>query len=511
MSTSGVSAGWTGYMSLAWSLLSVAFATFIIAKVSLAVYQYRKWRKVYDKCPGETDNHWFYGEIKKFPTDCESRLKFQYKKVCRYPRFYRTWIGPIVPNILVHHPDTVKILLKTSEPKPRGYGGTYEYAIPWLGEGLLLSGGARWARARRLLTPAFHFDILRQYLKIYNDSCNILMNKIDGAIRTSTSFELFNPVSLCTLDIILRCAFSYDNDCQIRGEVHPYVNAVNELSEMWLERARTPWLHPDVIFKRTDLGRRFQTHCEYVHSVSEDIINRRRATIPDDPAKNIRYLDFLDILLTAKDDTGAGLTTEEIRNEVDTFLFEGHDTTSSALSWILYSLADNPQFQDRVQCELDEVLGDRDEIEWSDLPKMEYLTMCIKEGMRLHSPVPFVQRQGTKPVQMDDILFPAGTTFTIHIYNLHHNPEIWDRPFQYTPDRFSTENSHKRDSYAFCPFSAGPRNCIGQNFAMNEEKVILAKILKKYKIHLDPKHTVRHKLAGVMRAENGIRIVASLR
>ncbi|KAJ8320456.1 hypothetical protein KUTeg_002043 [Tegillarca granosa] len=119
-----------------------------------------------------------------------------------------------------------------------------------------------------------------------------------------------------------------------------------------------------------------------------------------------------------------------------------------------------------------------------DLSKMEYLTRCIKEGLRLHCPVPFVQRKITKELKIDDVTFPAGTSFTIHIYNLHHNPRVWNEPMKYDPDRFCAANIKTKDSFAFVPFSAGPR----------------------YRIELDKDHTVKRKIAGVMQAENGIKI-----
>ncbi|KAK3102082.1 hypothetical protein FSP39_008602 [Pinctada imbricata] len=366
-----------------------------------------------------------------------------------------------------------------ADPKPTGFGGVYRHALPWLGEGLLIAGGSRWARSRRLLTPAFHFDILKPYIAVYNDCAGQLSKNIERFANTDASFEVFNLVCLCTLDIILRCAFSYETNCQENsGEVHPYVKAVNEIAVTWSRRNRMPWLFPDFIFYRTEEGKRFSRNLSVCTRGSG---GRHRQTEKYTDLTNRKFLDFLDILLTAKDEDGNGLTKTEIRNEVDTFLFEGHDTTASAISWILYSLAEFPEYQTRCQQEIDTILkqNGNTEIQWEDVSKLEYLTQCIKEGMRLHVPVPFIARTTTKDIVFDGHTLPAGNFCTCHIWNLHHNPEVWKGPETYDPNRFSKENLAQMDSFAFLPFSAGPRNCIGQHFAMNEEKVVLAKLLSK--------------------------------
>ncbi|XP_071147890.1 cytochrome P450 4F4-like [Mytilus edulis] len=492
------------------------FGVIVLSYLVISVIRFRKKRQFYDNLPGPDDFNWLHGNLHTYPIDSEERLRRHYENICKWPKLHRIWAGGFLPHVLLYHPDTIKVILKTSEPKPRGLGGVYEYAIPWLGEGLLISDGDRWARSRRLLTPAFHFEILKPYVKVYNDCADILVNKISKCAESGASFEAFENVSLCTLDIILRCAFSYENDCQTRGESHPYVKAVNELAQLWLERARSPWLHFDSVYYLTTNGRTFKKHCDYVHKVTEDIIDSRKNVLKKEQSMNIdrkRYLDFLDILLSAKDEEGVGLTPLEIRNEADTFLFEGHDTTSSGISWALYSLAEHQEYQKLAQNEIDSIMKDKDtdSFEWDDLSKMDYLGRCIKEALRLHSPVPFIMRKITKDVEIDGTTFPAGCRFTLHLYNLHHNPHVWEDPMEFNPDRFLPENLKNKDSFAFTPFSAGPRNCIGQHFAMNEEKVVIANILRKFHLSLDPNHKVMKKISAVMRSENGIRLIATPR
>ncbi|CAG2207349.1 CYP4B1 [Mytilus edulis] len=408
-------------------------------------------------------------------------------------------------------------MLKTSEPKPLGIGGNYRPALPWLGEGLLLAGGAIVGTFPRLLTLAFHFEILKPYQ-------TIITGLIDTYAETGKVFELFQLISNCTLDIILQCAFSYQTDCQKDRDHHPYCRAISNVANMVATRNRQVWkkleeikhktvdmesknvlYFIDFIWNMSKPGRSFNKDCDYIHGVADEVIESRKQVLAAGKQEKKKYLDFLDILLSAKDETGIGLSPADIRAEVDTFMFEGHDTTTSGISWILYELAKNQSYQKLCQQEVDKVLRDsNDFVTWENLSQFDILTQCIKEGMRIHPPVPIVSRQSTKEVTIEGVTFPPDTTFSVNIYGLHHNPAVWKDHTTYDPSRFSKDRDSVLDSYAFIPFSAGPRNCIGQNFAMNEEKTVIARILERYTLKLDPNHTAEEQTALVMRAQNGI-------
>nr|KAG5687126.1 hypothetical protein BaRGS_034039 [Batillaria attramentaria] len=219
-----------------------------------------------------------------------------------------------------------------------------------------------------------------------------------------------------------------------------------------------------------------------------------------------RYVDFLDILLTAKDEDGEGLTPLEIRDEVDTLLLAGHDTTTSAISWAMFSLAQHPEIQASCQAEVDDLMADRqsDDIVWEDLSKLPYLTMCIKETLRLYSPVTYIQRELTRDTEIDGHTVPAGCIVNIGIYDVHHNRTVWENAMEFQPERFTEENASARSPYAFIPFSAGPRACMGQHFAVNEIKLVLARMLHRFTLVLDPNHKVEKTI--VMKSPTGIRM-----
>jgi len=201
-----------------------------------------------------------------------------------------------------------------------------------------------------------------------------------------------------------------------------------------------------------------------------------------------------------------------MHDEVETFLFAGHDTTSSGLSWALYLMATHQDIQKRVQAELDGILGERrnQQIEWDDLGKMTYLTQCVKETLRLYPPVPIIARELNEDVDIMGCTVARGTYVGLHIYGLHHNVHVWGEDhMEFKPERFSVDEAKKRDAYAFVPFSAGPRNCIGQNFALTEEKVIMARLLHRYTFKLtadcpEPEPAFRI----VLRPRNNVRLLA---
>ncbi|KAL8562082.1 hypothetical protein ACOMHN_031853 [Nucella lapillus] len=632
------------------SVAIVVALSVIAIKLVAAMRDYHKLCYAMRQFPHNKGN-FILGNLFEYPGPDERGLKFQRDMTAAFPRVLSVWMGPFFPMLIVNHPETIRTILRTSEPKAHRI---YHLIEPWIGDGLLLSKGEKWGRNRRLLTPAFHFDILKPYLAIKNKAADVLMlagkhlrqasgvrkkldvknlkapqvqqalkdafanslppvSQADDDIKAASSsfrdaqsttlpspflvipgkkhqdwfdgsskeildllaekrvahvawlndrscaakhkrferlnskaqpkirqmkdacdkdkfqgyhergeyFEVFSDISMFTLDVILKCAFSCDTDCQRLGDQHPYVKAVFALSEMAVKRFFQPWYHTDWVYFLSPTGRRFLQCCREVHAVSDDVIQKRKQALASGSPSTVtaedqsrqqrrRCLDFLDILLTARDDDNQGLQPEEIRAEVDTFLFEGHDTTASAISWVMYSLAEHHDIQAHCQAEVDRLLAGRevDDILWEDCSQLPYLAMCIKEAMRLHTPVPFMQRQLTQDTAIDGVVAPAGMVVNIVIYNIHHNPVVWEDSMEYRPERFTEENCNARNRYAFIPFSAGPRNCIGQTFAMHEIKLVMAKMLHRYTLQLDPSHKVEKFESLVMKTKTGIRMCA---
>jgi len=176
-------------------------------------------------------------------------------------------------------------------------------------------------------------------------------------------------------------------------------------------------------------------------------------------------------------------------DEVNTFMFEGHDTTSSGLLWTLHDLATHPDLMRKVVAEIDTAFdeaGHVNKMDYNAYMKLQQLHLFLNESHRVHPPVPGVARVTEVPTKIGKHTFPAGTIVGINPMMVHNNDKEWKDPEKFDPSRFLPENASKRHPYAYLPFSAGPRNCIGQKFAMLEEKVVLALLLRHFSIELEP-------------------------
>ncbi|XP_037674193.1 cytochrome P450 4F3-like isoform X3 [Choloepus didactylus] len=438
-----------------WLLLLLVGATWLLARALSWSYAF------YEKChrlrsfPQPPKRNWFLGHMDLFYAN-EQTLMNTAQLVATYPQHLVVWMGPIIPVISLFHPDVIRCVTNASAtiaPKNMLF---YQFLKPWLGDGLLLSAGDKWSHHRRMLTPAFHFNILKPYMKIFNESVNIMHAKwqrlaSEGSIR----LDMFEHISLMTLDSLLKCVFSFNSHCQEKPS--KYIAAILELSALVVKRNRQIFLHPDFLYHLTPDGQRFRKACQLVHDFTDAVIQERRHTLPDEGADDVlmdkartRTLDFIDVLLLAKDADGKLLSDEDIRAEADTFMFGGHDTTASSLSWILYNLAKHPEYQDRCRQEVQELLRDRqsEEIEWSMTPSAS----TQKTSRRGHLWLSFLSQ-----------LVPGG-------------------------------------SLSPCP---SRRNCIGQTFAMTEMKVVLALTLLRFRV-LPDEVEPRRKPEVILRTEEGL-------
>ncbi|XP_030427998.1 cytochrome P450 4B1-like [Gopherus evgoodei] len=486
-------------------LLTVLCLTYMVLK-AIKLYQWRrKLNKALQSFPGPPV-HWLFGNVHEFSRrgkDLDKLLEWSKK----YARAFPVWFGKFVVFVSLNDADYAKAVCARGDPKDNIF---YRYVLPWIGKGLLTLQGPKWFQHRKLLTPGFHYGVLKPYVSLITKSTQVMLDKWEHLITQEKSVELFGHVSLMTLDSILKCAFSHESNCQMDRE-NSYIKSVYEITYQINYRI---WYLPyqiDFIYWLSRDGRRFQKACEMVHLQTDKVIKERKKSLKDEreleKIQKKRHLDFLDILLCAKDEKGDGLSDEDIRAEVDTFMFGGHDTTASGICWTLYCLAMYPEHQQKCREEIRELLGDRETIQWDDLGKMPNTTMCIKESMRIFPPVPFVGRQLSKPITFHDGRYlPEGTLVGINIYLIHRDPSLWKDPEVFDPMRFSPENSSKRHSHAFMPFSAGARNCIGQQFAMIEMKVAIALSLLRFEFSLNPAKIPRKIPQMVLQSKNGIHV-----
>uniref|UniRef100_A0A4W2FQT2 Cytochrome P450 4A25-like n=1 Tax=Bos indicus x Bos taurus TaxID=30522 RepID=A0A4W2FQT2_BOBOX len=449
-------------------------------------------------------SHWFYGHKREFQE--EGELPHLLKRVEKYPRACVRWMWGTRALLLVYDPDYMKMVLGRSDPKAQII---HRFIKPWIGTGLLLLEGQTWFQHRRMLTPAFHYDILKPYVGIMADSVRVMLDKWEELVSQDSHLEIFGHVSLMTLDTIMKCAFSQQGSVQTDRNSQSYIQAIRDLSHLIVSRLRNAFHQNDLIYRLTPEGHWNHRACQLAHQHTDAVIKERKARLQKEgeleKVRSRRHLDFLDILLFARMENGSSLSDEDLRAEVDTFMFEGHDTTASGISWILYALASHPEHQQRCREEIQSLLADGASITWDHLDQMPYTTMCIKEAMRLYPPVPVISRELSKPITFPDgRSLPAGILVSLSIYGLHHNPKVWPNPEVFDPTRFAPGST--RHSHAFLPFSGGSRNCIGKQFAMNELKVAVALTLLRFELSPDPSRVPVPTPIMVLRSKNGIHL-----
>ncbi|XP_071042489.1 cytochrome P450 4V2-like isoform X2 [Parasteatoda tepidariorum] len=396
-------------------------------------------------------------------------------------------------------PETIEVVLSSNTNIDKA--AAYNFLHPWLGTGLITSSGKKWRYRRKLLTPTFHFRILEDFLPIISDHSHILVSRLRDLEKDSW-IDIVPFISSCTLDVICETAMGVRINAQM-GESKEYVNAIHEIGAIFLVRILKPWLYPDFIFRITSSGRQFYKNVDLVHSFTKKVINKKKSemiennkllkNITNDGISNAkRHRAFLELLLEhhIKDPS---FTEEDIREEVDNFMFAGYDTTAMAISWTLYLVGLYRHVQIKIQEDLDEIFeGDNErEIERNDLLRMRYLECVIKETLRLYPAVTFTAREVKENFNVLDYEVKKGSSCLIFPFMLHKDPEIFPDPEKFNPERFFPENATGRHPFAYVPFSAGARNCIGQKFAMMEVKTVLTNVFRNFEVtSKDPRDKV---------------------
>ncbi|XP_035890500.1 cytochrome P450 10-like [Anopheles stephensi] len=412
--------------------------------------------------------------------------------IAQYGKCLRVWLGTQL-IVLVTDPKDIEVLL--SSPKYIDKSGEYDFIRPWLGEGLLISRGRKWQARRKIITPTFHFKILEQFIEIFDQQGNTFVDILRLFAKSGETFDVFPLVTLCALDVICESAMGTKVNAQINSESQ-YVKAVKEITNLIQLRIYDFVIRYEFFFRLSANRRRQRKALAILHGYTDSVIRARRQELNtsksddqanahhEDPVGLKKRMAFLDMLLQATID-GRPLTDLEIREEVDTFMFEGHDTTTSAISFLLLSLAKNPDVQERVFNEVRNVVGDdrKQPVTMAMLNDMHYLELVIKETLRLYPSVPMFGRKMLQNTEINGKIFPAGSNVIMFPFFLGRDADFFPNPEKFDPERFNVETSaEKTNPYQYVPFSAGPRNCIGQKFAVAELKSLVSKVLRNFEI-----------------------------
>lgn len=441
----------------------------------------------------------------------------------------KLWIGPRL-MLFLYDPRDVELILSSHVLIDKA--DDYRFFKPWLGNGLLISTGQKWRSHRKLIAPTFHLNVLKSFIDLFNANSRAVVEKLK---KESADFDCHDYMSECTVEILLETAMGVSKSTQDQSGFE-YAMAVMKMCDILHLRHTKIWLRPELLFNFTKYAKVQTKLLDTIHGLTKKVISRKKeefksgkkstileeytessssseTSLKDTSVEGLSFgqaaglkddldvedvdvgqkkrLAFLDLLLESSQ-SGVVISDEEIKEQVDTIMFEGHDTTAAGSSFFLSMMGVHQDIQDKVIEELDQIFGDSDRpATFQDTLEMKYLERCLMETLRMYPPVPIIARHIKQDITLpsNGKKVPAGATVIITTYKLHRRPDVYPNPDKFDPDNFLPERSANRHYYAFVPFSAGPRSCVGRKYAMLKLKIILSTILRNFRVQSDLKES----------------------
>lgn len=377
--------------------------------------------------------------------------------------------------------------------------------------------GDDWRRIRALVSPTFTSGKMRKMFPIMVDSVHKMLDAIDKRLNESSDIEFKDMVGGLTMEVIGSCAFATKTNTIGNAESEFVQNAKN-IFQIKVHKFLAGIILPKWVNKTFNNKAVFDEKLsQYFIDLSRHIINERKNSKDN---KN-KYNDFLQLLINAErtvdyrdeedkldahhvnegDDeinaekqvlfankTSNKLSEDEVIAQAFIFLIAGYETTATILSWAAYELALNPEPQEKLYNEIMAAIDTDGEIDYELLSSLPYLDSVISETLRFHNPAGRLLRLCVEDCKLGntDITVRKGVEVEIGVHAIHHSEEYYDKPYQFIPERFLPENRHKIIPYTYLPFGAGPRNCVGMRFALMEAKIVLAYVVRRYKLSRSP-------------------------
>lgn len=377
------------------------FLTAVVLIISGSLLKFKRLESKIKHIPGPPTIPFLGNGLLYIGKAPEETLKVTERLRHEYGNTFRIFLGPQL-DIVLTDPKDVEALLSSQTLIEKA--DEYDFIAEWLGTGLLISTGQKWFTRRKVLTPAFHFQILEQFVEVFDKQSRIFVERL--AKFEGREFDVFPFITLCALDVICETSMGVELHAQTNWESE-YVKAVKEVTGIITTRHYNFLLRNNLFFRMSPLYWRQRKLLKILHGFTDSVILARRAELTkkqfkvDQPEINDvgakKKMALLDILLQSTIN-GLPLSNMDIREEVDTFMFEGHDTTTSGIAFCLYNLARHPGVQQSVYIEIKNMIGDDAEkcVSLKELNDLNYLELVIKESLRMFPPVPFFGRKVRK-------------------------------------------------------------------------------------------------------------------
>ncbi|PSP77731.1 cytochrome P450 [Halobacteriales archaeon QS_1_68_20] len=363
---------------------------------------------------------------------------------------------------LLTHPDFVKQVLVTDRRKFEKPDIVQRKLRSVFGNGLLVSEGKFWKRQRNLIQPAFTPDRLEEYVSVMRECAQARVESWEAG----ETYDVQHEMESLALRILVDSMFGTDLDYDAAG----IGDAVRGLFEKF--RSPTYLLVPDWV--PTPKNRRYQRSVEHLESIVDDLVEECRQQGDEQD-------HLLARLVAARTDEGVGMSDETLRDEMMNMLLAGHETSAVSLTCTWYLLSENPRVRRKLQAELDEVLGGRPPTV-EDIPDLEYTEKVINESLRLYPPVFSIPREPQADVEIGGYRVPEGSVCSLSAWAVHRDDRWYDDPEEFRPERWNDDGEADAPEYAYFPFGAGARKCVGQQFELLEAQVVVATVLQSFEL-----------------------------
>src|SRR6266513_2646706 len=394
-------------------------------------------------------------------------------------------------NIFVNHPDLTEEVL-VGHPRRYVKGRVLRANRHVFGDGLLTSEGDFWLRQRRLAQPAFHRVRIASYAETMVE---YTQRMLDGW-RSEEERDAHQEMMRLTLQIVGKTLF----DADVERDAQEVGKSLELLLEIGANFRRTIFV-PHWLPTPTNL--RVRREVKQIEKILYRIIGERRASGRDAG-------DLLSMLLSAQDEDGSRMTDQQLRDEAITLFLAGHETTASTLSWTWWLLAQNPEVEAKLHAELDAVLGNRAP-SLDDLPRLAYTGHVITESLRLYPAAWGMARLAVEDHEIAGYPVTKGMGVAMAQWVVHRDPRWYDAPQEFLPERWENDLWKRLPRFAYFPFGGGPRQCIGNAFALMEATLILAMIARKFRLRLVANHPVAPLASITLRPRHGVRVTLESR
>ncbi|XP_063709145.1 cytochrome P450 4d8-like [Culicoides brevitarsis] len=433
-----------------------------------------------------------------------------FKKLQSYFKIYGDTFYGILENqvyvLMSHQADFTPIL--TSKKLLADRQAEYRFFKPWLGDSIFVASSDAWNRKRKEFYSFFNTKTIKDSIPVLEHHMDNLVKAIRKNVDTGVAFDVYHIMEAFAIDTVCEITLGLRNNSHEKSVNIQHCIEENVKIIMW--RATHPLFRNDLLYSLTSKYRRSEELTKECRAFIQEIIEKtKKKAFESMSLKDAKsFCDYL-CCINARH---MPISDEEMRDEILGTVFAGHDTMTSALSFLTYCLGKYPDVQEKVYQEIKKNINPNESLTIQAINKLHYTHLVMREVLRMYPSAPVVLRVTPEDIEINGILYPAGTSFAVNIYKAHHNPRNFEDPEKFMPERHEDVKSVETNNvFNFLAFSPGIRPCKGNRIAEFQMKIFMIKLLNEYKIEIKDGFEPDIAYDVVLKPYNGIWITLTAR